>query len=105
MATKGEGGPFIVDTGASDVAVPAHVAAQAGIVIDRDTPRATYQTANGTVYGAPIRLGHIVLGGVVVEDVRATVTDGDLAGSLLGMSFLRRLAGYDVSAGTLTLRQ
>ncbi|MEA2780719.1 MAG: hypothetical protein QOK29_2263, partial [Rhodospirillaceae bacterium] len=38
-------------------------------------------------------------------DVSASVAERDTGGSLLGMSFLSRLSGYEVSGDMLTLRQ
>ena len=43
---------------------------------------------------------------IVLRDVDAVVLpQGRLSGSLLGMSFLRRLASFEVSKGRLVLTQ
>jgi aspartyl protease family protein len=63
-------------------------------------------TANGTVKAAQVRLREVQIGRIAVRDVEAVVMPpGRLAGSLLGMSFLKRLASFNVSGGTLVLRQ
>ena len=94
---------FLVDTGASRVALPASEARRLGI----DTAALTYslpiQTANGTRMAAPVRLNRIEIGGIVVHDVAATVADGGLESPLLGMSFLDRLSGYRVEGDQLIL--
>ena len=64
-----------------------------------------YNTANGVVYGASVRLGEVSVGTIILRDVAASVSAGDLNRSLLGMSFLGRLASYEVARETLTLRQ
>jgi aspartyl protease family protein len=45
------------------------------------------------------------IGGIVVRNVEAVVAPrGGLSTSLLGMSFLRRLGGFDLAKGRLILR-
>jgi len=63
-----------------------------------------YATANGVVFGAPIRLDKIEIGPIVVKAVRASVNGADMRRSLLGMSFLERLNGFNISKNILTLR-
>ena len=95
--------PFIVDTGASDVAVPAHVAEQAGIVVDRDTPRATYQTANGLVSKPIILIDSVQVGDVRVEDVRGSVSENMPVGLLGGSFFNNFTFQIDPAAQMITL--
>ena len=95
--------PFIVDTGASDVAVPAHVAEQAGIVVDADTPLATYQTANGMVQKPIVQLDSVQVGDVRVEGVRGSISD-NLPVGLLGGSFFNNFTfQVDPAAQIITL--
>ena len=63
-----------------------------------------YRTANGTVTGASVRLHEIRIGSLSVADVRASVNGAEMKRSLLGVSFLSRLGGYQVNDGVLTLR-
>jgi aspartyl protease family protein len=63
----------------------------------------TYQTANGVVRGAPVRLKRVEIGSVVVDDVRASVNEAPMGTSLLGMSFLSRLSAWRVEGDRLTL--
>jgi len=62
-----------------------------------------YRTANGTVYGAPVRLRSLTIGSIRIDNVRASVNGAEMSRSLLGMSFLERLSGYEVTAGSLIL--
>ena len=96
---------FLVDTGASDVVLSPADARRLGFDVESLSFSRSYNTANGTVQGAPIRLGSIQVGPVRVEDVRASVNSADMNRSLLGMSFLERTGGFDVRNDTLTLYQ
>ncbi|MGE7417653.1 retropepsin-like aspartic protease family protein [Methylobacterium tarhaniae] len=96
---------MLVDTGATLCAFTREDAARIGLkVAERDfTARAA--TANGTVPAAPVRVREMRVGGITVRDVEAMVLPGGrLETSLLGMSFLRRLRGFEGAAGRMTLR-
>jgi len=95
---------FLVDTGASEVILTLDDARRLGFDPDKMTFSRTYQTANGTVQGAPVMLQKIAVGPIVVENVRASVNSAPMEGSLLGMTFLSRIGGYSVSGNVLTLR-
>lgn len=80
---------FLVDTGASQVAVPAALARDAGL-----EPRGTYiaRTANGDVQVAATRIAHLVVGGFELRNIEASINptmDDDLV--LLGMSAIKYL--------------
>ena len=95
---------FLVDTGASDVVLSPSDAERLGFDIKALAYTKSYRTANGIVRGAPVRLGQVRIGPIAIRDVRASVNGAPMKRSLLGMSFLNRLSGYDVSRETLTLR-
>ena len=97
---------FMVDTGASVIALTASDAATLGIhPAERDFP-ALVKTANGTVRGAPTRLDTVAIDDLVVRDVDAMVLpDGALSDNLLGLSFLSRLRRFEYSDGKLVLEQ
>jgi aspartyl protease family protein len=96
---------FLVDTGASEVVLSPDDARRLGFDPDRLAYTQVFHTANGTVRGAPVRLGEIVIGPIRLTDVRASVNEAPMPRSLLGMTFLGRLGGYEVSGGKLTLRR
>ena len=97
---------FMIDTGASLVALNEKSAARFGL---RPTPgdyNATVTTANGTIKAARARLAMIDLGGLVVRDVDAMVLpDEALSENLLGLSFLSKLKRFEYANGKLVLEQ
>jgi len=95
---------FLVDTGASDVVLSPRDAERLGFKLQSLSFTKSYRTANGTVRGAPVRLGSVRVGPIVLDDVRASVNGAEMQRSLLGMSFLSRLGGYEVRGDRLILR-
>jgi aspartyl protease family protein len=93
---------LMVDTGASVIALRRSDAAAAGIrpiPADFDRP---VSTANGTAYAAETALDSVRVHDIEVDGVRALVLpDEQLAVSLLGQTFLSRLARFEMSGGTL----
>lgn len=96
---------FLLDTGASDIVLDPGDAVRLGFNLDRLAFTRRYQTANGVVKGAPIRLDSVQIGPIKLRNVSASVNGAPLGRSLLGMSFLDRLSGYGVENGTLILRR
>jgi clan AA aspartic protease (TIGR02281 family) len=92
---------FLVDTGASTVALSTADARAAGINPDALVYNKTTTTANGAVRVAPVLLREIRIEQLSVENVPAVVAT-NLSGSLLGMSFLSRLKGFEMRDGALT---
>ena len=95
---------FLVDTGASHVMLSRADAARLGLDPAHLRYTQRFGTANGEILAAPVTLDKFSLGPVTFDRVRAYVSDGDFAGSLLGLSLLRRFRSYEVRDGTLTLR-
>lgn len=97
---------FIIDTGASVIALTANDAEWLGIHPTPSDYTVVLSTANGTVRAAPARLGMVEVGNLVVRDVRAVVLpDGALSENLLGMSFLSQLHHYEYTDGKMVLEQ
>jgi len=97
---------FMVDTGASVVALNEKSAARFGFRPSRSDYTTTVSTANGTIKAARTRLAMIELGGIVVRDVDAMVLpDEALSENLLGLSFLSRLKRFEYANGRLVLEQ
>jgi aspartyl protease family protein len=97
---------FMVDTGASVVALNESSAARFGL---RPTPgqyTASVATANGTIKAARIRIEMLDVGGLIVRDVDAMVLpDEALSENLLGLSFLSRLKRFEYANGQMVLEQ
>jgi aspartyl protease family protein len=97
---------FMVDTGASVIAISVSEAARLGIHPAQSDFTTRVRTANGIVRGAPTRLNMVEVDDLVVRDVAALVLpDGALSDNLLGLSFLSRLRRFEYSEGKLVLEQ
>ncbi|MCK2183950.1 retropepsin-like aspartic protease family protein [Halomonas getboli] len=98
---NGEPVTMLLDTGATQVAVPADLAERLDLPL---RGAASFSTANGRVRGHLTILDEVRLGGLVARDVRGSVVPG-LEGDtvLLGMSFLGRFE-LQMRGDTLTLR-
>jgi aspartyl protease family protein len=96
---------FVVDTGASSVALRETAAAKLGIhPAARDYTIRT-QTANGVGKAAPVMLDRVEINGITVRGVRAIVVpDEALSTNLLGMTFLSRVK-WTHDRGRLVLEQ
>ena len=93
---------FLLDTGASDVSIPAALAQRLGL--QAGAPR-VYQTANGLITAHATRLAELRIGEIVLYDVRASINPAvDDIGILLGMSALKQLE-FTQRGNTLILRQ
>jgi aspartyl protease family protein len=93
---------MLVDTGASLVTLTPADARAAGINPANLAYSGHVQTANGTARMAPVTLREIRIGQLSIYDVPAAVLE-HLDLSLLGMSFLGRLQGYEMREGKLTI--
>lgn len=95
---------FMVDTGASVIALTERDADRLGIRPTRNAYTAAVSTANGVVRAAPVMLNSVDIGGLVVRDVRALVVPGGALGeNLLGLSYLTRLKRFEYSNNRLVL--
>lgn len=94
---------FMVDTGASSI-----------VLSDRDTERLNIdrsklaylgqaRTANGTIRTAQVTLRNVTLEGQPMGDLQASVGDGPLGVSLLGMDFLNRFSKVEIARDRLIL--
>jgi len=82
---------FVVDTGATYVAIPASEARRLGVDLTRAQRGAT-MTANGPVAVYKVFLDSVSVGGVTLYNVEATVHPmPGMDVGLLGMSFLNRM--------------
>jgi aspartyl protease family protein len=97
---------FMVDTGASTIALTAETAASLGIHPSPNEFTVGVRTANGTARAAPVELGMVEIEDITVHNVAAMVmSEGALSDNLLGMSFLSRLHRWEFAGGRLELEQ
>ena len=86
---NGKAAHFMVDTGATSIAMGALDAERAGINFKSGQP-VNMATANGMTQGYRIKLNSVRIGDVEVFDVEAVVTPNAMPFMLLGNSFLTR---------------
>ncbi len=77
---------FLVDTGATDVAISEALARELGLELG---PQITVMTAAGPVPARMTRFDEVSVGPLRISNVRGTVTRSAMDEVLLGMSFLR----------------
>ncbi|PZM16103.1 TIGR02281 family clan AA aspartic protease [Rhizobium tubonense] len=96
----------LIDTGATYVAVNESTARHLGFGAANLDFRNSVNTANGETKAAFVRLDRIEIGPIRVRDVDALVLrDSALSSTLIGVSFLKRLASYSVEDGALRLTE
>lgn len=115
---RGRGGDFQVaaqvngtrvamalDTGASAVVLTQDAAKAAGLPLEFLSYTVQVDTANGRARAAAVMLDRIAVGDIVERSVPALIAQpGQLRTSLLGMSFLNRLEGWEVRGDKLMMR-
>src|SRR5439155_16593425 len=95
---------FMIDTGASVIALNESSAARFGLRPSTGDYNATVTTANGTVRAARARLAMVEIGELIVRDVDAMVLpDAALSENLLGLSFLSKLKRFEYANGKMVL--
>jgi len=113
---RGDGGHFfaevatdtgkvmmLVDTGATVVALTGNDAAMMGVDWRQDEVRPVARGASGDVYGVPVTLDRIDVGGIEARHVEAVVVPEGLDISLLGQSFLSKINRVEVTADKMVL--
>ena len=96
---------FLIDTGASTVALTLEDARRAGVDINRLVYNRAVDTANGRALAADVTLKDVRIGGVRVTNVQALVLAEGLHVSLLGMTFLGELQKVEVMPNQMILRR
>ena len=91
---------FLLDTGATYVAIPADLASELGLKPGRS---AWFNTANGRVEGTLTELDEVSLGGLKVQNEQGSISPGmERDTVLLGMSFLNLLS-IEIQSGEMVL--
>lgn len=92
---------FLLDTGATDVAIPESIATAAGL---QQGSASRASTANGVVTVYSTRVDELALGNIVLEGVDASIATSMVGDTiLLGMSALRQVE-FSQRGNELTLR-
>ena len=94
---------FVVDTGATQVVLTQKDAKRIGLNPLTLSYLGIANTANGTVRTAAVLLETVSLGTMKDTRVRAVVNDGQMNGSLLGMTYLSKFDSITIKNGELIL--
>lgn len=94
---------FLVDTGATQIVLSMKDAQELGFDPSKLTFWNVANTANGPVRTAPVRLETMILGPYMETNLRASVNEGALEVSLLGMEYLSRFSSVQLSPTELRL--
>lgn len=94
---------FLVDTGATGVALSAADARRVGLPFFQTEFTAVGRGASGEVRGKLVTLDRVSLGGKSVENVSGAILE-DSEMSLLGQSFLSRMGTIEMTADKMVVR-
>lgn len=95
---------FMVDTGATTVVLSPDDASRVGLDPHALEYNAVFQTGNGRTSVALVTLDRLTIGSLDLYDVPAAVITKPMSMSLLGMSALEQLEGYEVDGDQMILR-
>jgi clan AA aspartic protease, TIGR02281 family len=96
---------FLIDTGATTIALSYDDAIAAGFDPVSLSFTVPIMTANGAALAAPVRLDVVEIGPIRRVDLRATVAEkGKLEQSLLGMNFISSLSGFEMRRNEIILK-
>lgn len=105
LALNGTPVQFVVDTGASEIVLSQEDARRVGLDPATLIYSGSAGTANGVVRTARVTLEQVALGPVVDYRVPAWVNQGEMSGSLLGMTYLQRFDRIEIADGRLVLER
>lgn len=87
---------FLVDTGASSIALTQADAQAAGIPVNPADVEIVARGASGDVRGARVNIHHIAIGQKEAWDLPSVVITDDMDVSLLGQSYLSQIASVSI---------
>lgn len=94
---------FMIDTGATGIAMTAADAQRVGITLDPSEQEYVGQGAGGALTGQQVTLSRVRLGERTATDMEAVVINGATT-NLLGQSFLSRFPEISVRGDVMTLQ-
>ena len=95
---------FMIDTGASAVALTSEDARRIGLPFDSNAFTVVGQGASGNVMGTQVTLDSVEVDGKPASAVRAAILDEGLDVSLLGQSYLAQLSEVKITGDVMELR-
>ena len=95
---------FLIDTGASTVALTKQDAQKAGIRLHELSYNVPISTAGGRNMAARVKLKSISVGSITLRNIDALVVPEGLETSLLGMTYLGQLQKVEATPSALLLR-
>ena len=95
---------FLIDTGASAVALTKQDAQKAGLRLHELTYDVPIRTAGGRNMAARVQLKSIAVGSITLRNIEALVVPEGLETSLLGMTYLGQLQKVEATPSSLLLR-
>lgn len=103
VEVNGRAVEFMIDTGATGIAMTPEDARRAGLDLDETERTYVGEGAGGALSGQIVKLDRVELGAKSSTDMRAVVIDG-ASTNLLGQSFLTKFAEVTVRGDVMTLR-
>lgn len=94
---------FLIDTGATSVALTREDAQRAGLRFNDSEVEVVAQGASGEVWGKFVTIDRLSLGSKSARDVYGTILQGSEQ-SLLGQAFLSQFASVEIRDDTMVLR-
>jgi aspartyl protease family protein len=94
---------FLVDTGASIVALTGDDAAALGLSWDDTSLKPIGRGASGVVHGVPVTIDRMEVDGIEARGIEAAIIPEGLDVSLLGQSFLSQVATVEISGNEMRL--
>ena len=95
---------FLVDTGASSVALSKADAAKIGLQFTDADFTETGQGAGGALLLKPILIDRIIVGTTAAANVEAVIVNSDMKVSLLGQSWLKRVGTVEIKGDQMVLK-
>lgn len=95
---------FLVDTGATSVVLPRSYAKILGLDPNKLIFNIPSQTANGETNSASVAVTTFEVANLKFHNFPVHISEVEMEGALLGMSFLKRLKAYEFDTNTLKLK-
>lgn len=95
---------FLIDTGASSIALTGDDAAALGLDWDEYDLQVVGRGASGEVYGKHVVLEEVTLGDFTARNLRAAIIPKGLDRSLLGQAFLKTIDNVNISGDQMVLK-